>query len=103
MPTPVEYLLVLSRQSLQEFKLNRLNRAANLRKHAAEIFDEWIKAEAEALHAQWLIEHPQDERAAELQQRTFEFPADFQTALTGPADLTRPAPKRVALPERKIS
>ena len=91
MPAPApEYLLALSRSSLQDFMLNRLNHAANLRKHAAELFDEWIRAEAEVRYVQWLIEQA-DGRAAEFQQRSFEF--DFHAL---PPAMAKSLPKRKA-------
>jgi hypothetical protein len=54
---PVDFLLVCSGVSLRDFELNRLNMAANLRKHLIETSDQLVEAQSEALLARWLMEY----------------------------------------------
>lgn len=74
---PLDFLLVCSGVSLRDFELNRLNQAANLRKHLREIADEMCQAEAEAIFARWLMEYREvmlsAGRSAALQS-SFKFP-----------------------------
>ena len=74
---PLDFLLVCSGVSLHDFELNRLNAAANLRKHISQINDDLIKAEAEALLARWLMEYRDailSHRNGKAAQASFEFP-----------------------------
>jgi hypothetical protein len=54
---PLEYLLACSEKSLQDFELNRLNHAANIRKQMQINQEEMRQADAEAALARWLMEH----------------------------------------------
>jgi len=94
---PIDFLLVCSGMSLREFELNRLNQAANLRKHIRAIEDDLRQAEAEALFARWLIEH-RDElfsagRAQALQE-VFEFMLPARPCLS--ADMAAGGPAAAA-------
>lgn len=54
---PWEFLLSASRNSLQSYELSRLAHAANLRKEAGPILDQWVEELAAAMVARWLLEH----------------------------------------------
>jgi hypothetical protein len=75
---PLDFLLVCSRASLQDFELGRLNQMANLVKQIHAIENELRQIEAEALLARWLMDYREEllaahsEREREL-QRSFEF------------------------------
>ncbi|MBS1842407.1 MAG: hypothetical protein JSS69_10115 [Acidobacteria bacterium] len=54
---PWEFLLSASRNTLQSYELSRLAHAANLRKEAGPILDQWVEELASAMMARWLLEH----------------------------------------------
>ena len=54
---PWEFLLSASRNTLQSYELSRLALAANLRKEAGPILDQWVEELASAMMARWLLEH----------------------------------------------
>lgn len=91
---PVDFLLVCSGVSLRDFELNRLNEAANLRKHIREIEADLRQAEAEATLARWLMEY-RDVLLASRRVAGFQASFEFQSH---PALPPAPAPVRV---ERK--
>jgi len=53
---PWEFLLSASRNTLQSYELSRLALAANLRKEAGPILDQWVEELASAMMARWLLE-----------------------------------------------
>lgn len=53
---PVEFLVSSSNNSLEEFELARMNRAANLRKEMRQVVDEWVEAEVDCRVARWILE-----------------------------------------------
>jgi hypothetical protein len=53
---PWEFLLSASRNTLQSYELSRLAHAANLRKEAGPILDQWVEELASAMVARWLLE-----------------------------------------------
>lgn len=57
MEPPVKYLLESSDERLRDFMLARLAKSANLRKDIKKLLDDCIEQRAEALLAQWLLEH----------------------------------------------
>lgn len=78
---PLDFLLVCSNTSLQDFELSRLNQATNIRKQLLATLDELRQVEAEAVLARWLMEHRAELLAAGASlcacksQHSFEFPA----------------------------
>ena len=75
---PWEFLLSASRNSLQSYELSRLAHAANLRKEAGPILDQWVEELAAAMVARWLLEHQQREILAPSASSA--APADGQSA-----------------------
>lgn len=53
----IEYLVSCHKGRLAEFKLNRLNKVANLRKRLMQLLDEIIESRAEDLAAGMLMEY----------------------------------------------
>ena len=53
---PVEYLVRASKETLESFELTRLNRAANFRKEAREVLNDWVQAEVESRLARFVLE-----------------------------------------------
>ena len=53
---PVEYLARASKETLESFELARLNRAANFRKEAREVLNDWVQAEVESRLARFVLE-----------------------------------------------
>jgi hypothetical protein len=90
---PLEFLLVCSGTSLQDFELSRLNRMANIRKQLHVIQDELRQVEAEAILARWLIEH-REELLAAGRERASQHLFKFAGAPPQPASSS-------ARPERK--
>jgi hypothetical protein len=80
---PWEFLLSASRNTLQNYELSRLALAANLRKEAGPILDQWVEELASAMMARWLLEEkrrevtppapgePQSENAASASDNFF--------------------------------
>lgn len=98
---PIDFLLVCSGVSLRDFELNRLNQAANLRKHIREIADQMCQAEAEAIFARWLMEHRDVILSAgrpNALQASFEFPALCAMSAGAPP---RAARRKSSSPSRK--
>lgn len=60
---PWEFLLSASRNTLQSYELSRLAHAANLRKEAGPILDQWVEELASAMVARWLLEQQAHEAA----------------------------------------
>ena len=59
MSPPWEFLLSVSRSSLQSFELSRLSHASNLRKEIVALLDEWVEENAAGMLARWLLEQPE--------------------------------------------
>lgn len=99
----VDFLLVCSRRSLQDFELSRLNLKANLRKTLIKILDDAVEAEGEARLARLLIEHRDAKLGSSRPaiQTSFEFhshpalppahaePVHCERALPGPRRIRR--------------
>lgn len=105
---PAEYLRTASQQSLQNFELAKLNRAANLRREIAALIDEWLKESSEALLARYMIDHQGSLREpaltpAELVQ-AFQNPIlELMSNASEPPTEIVPAPPRFAESPRRIA
>jgi hypothetical protein len=98
---PLEYLLACSEKSLQDFELNRLNHAANIRKQMQISQEEIRQADAEAALARWLMEYRGELLAGGvLTQHSFEFPTP-RPALPSGAPQTQPGPAAAIPAKRK--
>ena len=53
---PLEYLARASKETLESFELTRLNRAANFRKEARDVLNDWVQAEVESRLARFVLE-----------------------------------------------
>ncbi|MGH9700024.1 MAG: hypothetical protein ACRD52_11270 [Candidatus Acidiferrales bacterium] len=53
---PLEYLVRASKETLESFELTRLNRAANFRKEARDVLNDWVQAEVESRLARFVLE-----------------------------------------------
>lgn len=53
---PLEYLIRASKETLESFELTRLNRAANFRKEARDVMNDWVQAEIESRLARFVLE-----------------------------------------------
>lgn len=53
---PLEYLIRASKETLESFELTRLNRAANFRKEARDVLNDWVQAEVESRLARFVLE-----------------------------------------------
>lgn len=72
---PLDFLLLCSQASLEDFELSRLNRIANIRKQLHALQDELRQVEVEAALGQWLLLHREQLLAA---GRALAFQSSFQ-------------------------
>lgn len=107
MKPPLDFLLVCSAISLRDFELNRLNQAANLRKHIHSIESDLRQAEAEAVFARWMIDHREDliaTGAVKVLQARFEFTEEILPALLpGPASVARSGKRRAGKKQESVA
>lgn len=58
---PLEYLIRASKETLESFELTRLNRAANFRKEARDVLNDWVQAEVESRLARFVLERRREQ------------------------------------------
>lgn len=88
---PFQYLLECSQMSLEDFELDRLDRAANLRRQLRDIAEEWIDAEVEARLSRWVRENRRHSDEHALNSRRTDSAPNSNRALlpaSGEADAT---------------
>jgi hypothetical protein len=86
---PLDFLLLCSQASLEDFELSRLNRIANIRKQLHALQDELRQVEVEAALGQWLLLHREQLLAA---GRALAFQSSFQFNSPMPSSLPAVAP-----------
>lgn len=97
MNPPLDFLLVCSEKSLQDFELSRLNRLANLRKQVHTIEDELRQAEAEAMLARWFMDYRDRLLAAGAADIAQTDPIQHSFEFAPPKSVLGPGPKRKAM------
>jgi hypothetical protein len=65
----VQYLFTLHKGQLGEYRLTRLNRAANFRKQIRELIEEFVEARAEELAAGMIERHAPERAPTEVRAR----------------------------------
>lgn len=74
---PLEFLLESSSELLQNLELSKLNHAANLRREALRLLDQWADETAAAMVARWFAGNRKElcrMASNSFQKELFEFP-----------------------------